>query len=132
MSAETYILLADLIGIFHAMIIVFMMTAVFVAPTLPKKIEILYLTIAIIAGVIAITGFLTGYGCPITVFEFYLRSLGGQESYIGSFITYYLEALFSLSLNNVWKCLIDFVIGAVLFAILVSGFVGLSRQKQKS
>jgi len=102
------------VAILHGVIIVFLIGSSFIKK-LPKWLDIVIVPISLIA----IGGFITGYGCVLVNLENYFRQLAQQEIVSGSFIGHYIEQIFNISLSIGWCMVITVLIGIGLTWITI-------------
>lgn len=118
-----YALLADLVVLLHASFVLFVLFGGLLALRWPRMVW-LHLPAALWGVAIE----LGGWVCPLTYLENYLRSLGGESGYAGSFIERYLEPLlYPLGLGRSTQL----IFALIVFSINLAVYAHVWRQRRR-
>lgn len=126
MSNEAYLMIANIIAIFHGVTVALLISTSIINVFTTKDIPWWYLILIMIIVTIALISYSLGYGCPVTKVEWYFRNLAGETVHSGSFITHYLEVIFdtkfSLSTIRTIEATIGIFLGAIPITFIVRTF----------
>jgi len=118
MSIKAYTMIANLLSIFHGVVIAMLVSSgyIIVYTDIPTWYFVAIITIAIIS----VFGFVTKTGCPLSNIEYHFRSLAGDKGYDGAFINHWLEKIFRTKFSHHTHRHIEMISGIILGAILIS------------
>lgn len=114
-----YIILANITAFVHGVVVVYCLSFTlffFNKKTLPKYYSLPMLPIVLIQQYYL----WTANNCPITIFENYLRKLGGQEMFSGGFIEKYTKDIFGFGFPDSVTSLLIGIISSLIILQLIT------------